>query len=105
MAMWDGRFKKGIDEKTNDFNSSIGFDCRMYKQDIMGSLAHSKMLSKQGIITKEDNEKIEKGLLEILEELESGVLEIDKNAEDIHMFVEAKLTEKILNVKKNKSYV
>ena len=95
MAMWDGRFKKGIDEKTNDFNSSIGFDSRMYKQDIMGSLAHSKMLSKQGIITKEDNEKIEKGLLEILEELESGVLEIDKNAEDIHMFVEAKLTEKI----------
>ena len=95
MAMWDGRFKKGIDEKTNDFNSSIGFDCRMYKQDIMGSLAHSKMLSKQGIITKEDNEKIEKGLLKILEELESGVLEIDKNAEDIHMFVEAKLTEKI----------
>ena len=77
MAMWDGRFKKGIDEKTNDFNSSIGFDCRMYKQDIMGSLAHSKMLSKQGIITKEDNEKIEIGLLEILEELESGVLEID----------------------------
>ena len=54
MAMWDGRFKKKVDVKTNDFNSSIHFDKRMYKQDILGSIAHSKMHAKQGIISKED---------------------------------------------------
>lgn len=95
MAMWDGRFKKELDSKTNDFNSSIKFDYKLYKYDILGSIAHSKMLSKQGIISKEDDEKIEKGLLEILEEIESNTLEFDSNAEDIHMFIEAKLTEKI----------
>ena len=95
MAMWDGRFKKEIDSKTNDFNSSISFDCRLYKQDITGSIMHAKMLSKQGIISKEDEIKIENGLLSILEDLENGTLEIDKNAEDIHMFVEAELTKRI----------
>ena len=95
MAMWDGRFKKEIDSKTNDFNSSISFDCRLYKQDITGSIMHAKMLSKQGIISKEDEIKIENGLLSILEDLENGILEIDKNAEDIHMFVEAELTKRI----------
>ena len=68
MAMWDGRFKKKVDVKTNDFNSSIHFDKRMYKQDILGSIAHSKMLAKQGIISKEDGEVLEKELLNILEE-------------------------------------
>ena len=67
MAMWDGRFKKELDSKTNDFNSSIKFDSRLYKYDITGSIAHSKMLSKQGIISKEDEEKIIDGLTEILE--------------------------------------
>lgn len=95
MAMWDGRFKKELDSKTNDFNSSIKFDYKLYKYDILGSIAHSKMLLKQGIISKEDDEKIEKGLLEILEEIESKKLDFDPNAEDIHMFIEAKLTEKI----------
>ena len=95
MAMWDGRFKKEIDSKTNDFNSSIKFDSRLYKYDITGSISHSKMLSKQGIISKEDEEKIIDGLTEILEDIELGKLEFDPEAEDIHMFVEAKLTEKI----------
>ena len=100
MAMWDGRFKKEIDVKTNDFNSSIHFDKRMYKQDILGSIAHSKMLAKQGIISKEDGEVLEKELLNILEELENKLLEIDYSAEDIHMFVEAELTKRIGDVGK-----
>lgn len=78
MAMWDGRFKKEIDSKTNDFNSSISFDCRLYKHDITGSIMHAKMLSKQGIISKDDEIKIENGLISILEDLENGMLEIDK---------------------------
>lgn len=95
MAMWDGRFKKELDKQTNDFNSSIHFDKRMYKHDILGSIAHSKMLAKQGIISKEDGEVLEKELLKILEDLENGSLDIDYNAEDIHMFVESVLTKRI----------
>ena len=100
MAMWDGRFKKELDKKTNDFNSSIHFDKRMYKHDILGSIAHSKMLAKQEIISKEDGEVLEKELLKILEELENGNLEIDYNAEDIHMFVESVLTKRVGEVGK-----
>ena len=95
MAMWDGRFEKKIDSRTNDFNSSIKFDHKMYKHDIKGSMAHAKMLSKQGIIGEDDKEKILKGLEEILEDIESGHLKLDPNAEDIHMFVEAELTKRI----------
>ena len=95
MAMWDGRFKKEIDSKTNDFNSSISFDCRLYKCDIMGSIAHAKMLSKQKIISKDAENEIVNGLMSILEDIENGDLEIDLNAEDIHMFVEAELTKRI----------
>lgn len=95
MAMWDGRFEKKIDSRTNDFNSSIKFDHKMYKHDIKGSMAHAKMLSKQGIIGEDDKEKILKGLEEILEDIESGNLKLDLNAEDIHMFVEAELTKRI----------
>ncbi|MBD9158344.1 MAG: argininosuccinate lyase [Clostridiales bacterium] len=95
MAMWDGRFEKKIDSRTNDFNSSIKFDHKMYKHDIKGSMAHAKMLSKQGIIGEDDKEKILKGLEEILEDIESGILKLDPNAEDIHMFVEAELTKRI----------
>lgn len=95
MAMWDGRFEKKIDSRTNDFNSSIKFDHKMYKHDIKGSMAHAKMLSKQGIIGQDDKEKILKGLEEILEDIESGNLKLDPNAEDIHMFVEAELTKRI----------
>lgn len=95
MALWEGRFKKELDSRTNDFNSSISFDSRMYKQDIQGSIAHSTMLAKQGIISEEDKEKIVAELKNILQELENGTLQIDMEAEDIHMFVEAELTKRI----------
>lgn len=95
MAMWAGRFKKELDSVTNDFNSSIKFDSRMYKQDIKGSIAHANMLAKQEIITKEDGEKIVEELLKISEDLESGNIEIDMEAEDIHMFIEGELTKRI----------
>lgn len=95
MPMWEGRFSKKLDERTNDFNSSIKFDHRMYKQDIKGSIAHSKMLSKQGIIKEEEAKSIIEGLNKILEDLENGKLEFDPNSEDIHMFVEEELTKRI----------
>ena len=95
MPMWEGRFSKKLDERTNDFNSSIKFDHRMYKQDIKGSIAHSKMLSKQGIIKEEESKSIIEGLNGILEDIENGKLEFDPNAEDIHMFIEAELTKRI----------
>ena len=95
MAMWAGRFKKEIDSRVNDFNSSISFDAVMYRQDIQGSIAHATMLGEQGIISKEDQQAICKGLAEILEDIDSGKLEFDPNAEDIHMFIEAELTARI----------
>ena len=95
MELWKGRFSKEIDPLTNDFNSSIKVDSKMYKQDILGSIAHSKMLGEQNIISKEDSAKIQKGLKEILEEIENGSLEINPKAEDIHTFVEETLTKKI----------
>ena len=93
--MWAGRFAKSLDSKADDFNSSIRFDCKMYKQDIIGSMAHAEMLSKQGIISVADCEAILGGLSDILAELESGELEFDMSCEDIHMFVEAELTKRI----------
>ena len=93
--MWAGRFAKSLDRKADDFNSSIRFDCKMYKQDIMGSLAHAEMLAKQGIISVSDCELILDGLTQILEDIESGKLEFDMSCEDIHMFVEAELTRRI----------
>lgn len=95
MPLWTGRFKKQLDKKTNDFNSSISFDSRMAKQDIAGSVAHAAMLGKQGIIEKGESEKIIASLKEIAAELESGKLEIDMTAEDIHTFVEGELTKRI----------
>ncbi len=95
MQLWKGRFKKELDEKTNDFNSSISFDSRMYKQDIDGSIAHASMLAAQGIISAEDLSEIVKGLNEIKTEIENGQLLIDPNAEDIHTFVEGELTKRI----------
>ncbi len=95
MPMWAGRFSKEIDERVNDFNSSVKFDARMYKQDIKGSIAHATMLSEQGIIDKSDSEKIIDGLNQILSDIETGKLEVDPTAEDIHMFVEAELTKRI----------
>ena len=98
--MWAGRFTKQLDSKVNDFNSSIRVDSRMYRQDIGGSIAHASMLAKQKIITENDAEKIIGGLEEILNDLESGKLELDLTAEDIHMFVEAELTKRIGDVGK-----
>ena len=95
MKMWQGRFKKEEDESVNDFNSSISFDSRMYRQDITGSIAHAQMLGETGIIDKCDSEKIVEGLKGILADIESGSLEFDPKAEDIHMFVEQVLTERI----------
>lgn len=93
--MWAGRFQKEEDEQVNDFNSSISFDCRLYEEDITGSIAHAKMLASTGIIPVDDAEKIIDGLNGILADLKSGALAIDSTAEDIHMFVEATLTERI----------
>ena len=93
--MWAGRFSKALDKQADDFNSSIRFDCRMYAQDIRGSMAHAAMLAAKGILTAADAETIIAGLGEILEALQSGTLAIDPAAEDIHMFVEAELTKRI----------
>lgn len=95
MVLWEGRFKKELDSKTNNFNSSIKFDSRLYKEDILGSIAHSTMLGNKNIISKEDSKKIVDELNNILNDLENGKLEIDKDAEDIHMFIESELTKRI----------
>ncbi len=95
MPMWEGRFSKTLDKRTNDFNSSIRFDYKMYKEDIEGSIAHAKMLAKQHIIEKDDESKIIFGLNSILKDIENASLEFDPNAEDIHMFIEAELTKRI----------
>ena len=95
MPLWTGRFKKQLDKKTNDFNSSISFDCRMASQDIKGSIAHATMLGKQNIIEKSESEKIIASLKGIAADLESGKLEIDMSAEDIHTFVEGELTKRL----------
>ena len=92
--MWAGRFSKEVDETVNAFNSSISFDGRMYRHDIQGSIAHATMLGKCGIIPEEDSVKIIKGLREILDDIESGKLELDMTVEDIHMFIEAELTKR-----------
>ena len=93
--MWAGRFSKQLDKLADDFNSSIRFDFRMYKQDIEGSIAHALMLASKGIISAEDSSKIIEGLTAILEDIETGALEFDMNAEDIHMFIESELTKRI----------
>lgn len=93
--MWAGRFSKELDERVNDFNSSVSFDARMYKQDIRGSIAHAKMLGDTGIIDKSESDKIVEGLTGILNDIDGGKLLIDPNAEDIHMFVEQILTERL----------
>ncbi len=95
MKLWAGRFSKEADKKTNDFNSSIATDSRMYAQDIEGSIAHVTMLSAKGIIPMEDGAAIATALAEIKEEIATGKLLIDPNAEDIHTFIEQTLTERI----------
>ena len=93
--MWAGRFAKALDSKADDFNSSIRFDCKMYKQDIKGSIAHAQMLAAKGIISVEDKDVIVDGLCGILDDLNSGALEFDMGCEDIHMFVESELTKRV----------
>ncbi len=98
--MWAGRFEKALNKEADDFNSSIHFDCKMYKQDIKGSMEHAAMLAACNIITENESLQIIDGLQTVLDDIESGALAIDENAEDIHMFVEAVLTERIGNVGK-----
>ncbi len=93
--MWAGRFSKEVDDRVNDFNSSISFDARMYKHDIMGSVAHATMLGECGIIELSESERIIEGLGGILADIENGELMFDPTAEDVHMFIEAELTKRI----------
>lgn len=93
--LWGGRFQKSTDKKVDDFNSSIRFDKRMYKQDIKGSIAHAKMLGKQGIIPQSDSDAIVAELKNILTDIENGKIEFLIDAEDIHMNIEKILTDRI----------
>lgn len=93
--LWKGRFKKELAKETNDFNSSIKFDKRMFEEDIKGSMAHAAMLGAAGIIDKSESEKIVDGLDGILKDIKNGVLEIDESVEDIHTFVEGELTKRL----------
>ena len=95
MKLWAGRFQKETDDKVNDFNSSISFDARLYRQDITGSIAHATMLGEQGIIAKEEAEKIVTTLKTLLEEIKEGKVEFTKDSEDIHMNMEVLLTQRI----------
>ena len=98
--MWAGRTAGATDKLADDFNSSISFDCRMYKQDIKGSMAHAAMLGAKGIITQDEADMLIKGLEGILADIDSGKLAINMESEDIHMFVEQVLTERLGDVGK-----
>lgn len=95
MKLWAGRFQKETDTLVNNFNSSINFDARLYKQDIKGSIAHATMLGKQGIIEQAEADKIINGLKAILADIEAGEVEFTMDNEDIHMNIEAILTQRI----------
>ena len=95
MKLWSGRFQKETDSLVNDFNSSIRFDSRMYREDIAGSVAHAAMLGQCGIIAKEDADAIIAGLQAILADVEAGKIEFSADQEDIHMNVETLLTQRI----------
>ncbi|CAB1239404.1 argininosuccinate lyase [Clostridium sp. HV4-5-A1G] len=100
MKLWGGRFKKSESKLMEDFNSSLGFDRRLYKEDIEGSMAHVKMLSKCGILTQEEVRSILEGLKSILKDIESGKLKVEGDYEDIHSFVEINLIDRIGQVAK-----
>ena len=95
MKLWAGRFQKETDTLVNDFNSSITFDARMYKEDIAGSIAHAAKLGKQGIIEAHEAEKIIEGLNVILADIDAGQVEFSLENEDIHMNIETMLTQRI----------
>lgn len=98
--LWSGRFSGSTDSRADDFNSSIGFDKRLYRHDILGSIAHARMLGKKGIIASEEANLIESTLSDILQEIEDGSLDFDYGCEDIHMFVEKVLTDRIGDIGK-----
>ena len=98
--LWAGRFTKALDKAADDFNTSLPFDCRMYRQDITGSMAHATMLAARGILTDAERDAIVDGLAGILADIDSGALPLSGEAEDIHMFVEAELTARIGDVGK-----
>ncbi len=100
MKLWGGRFTQSTDSFTDHFHSSISFDQRMYKQDILGSVAHAEMLGQQGIISEDDSKLIKDTLLEILDDISQGKIYFDEKAEDIHMNVETILIERIGDVGK-----
>ncbi len=93
--LWKGRFKKELAKETNDFNSSIKFDSRMFEEDIKGSIAHAVMLGSTGIIEKSESDRLVDGLNEILDDIKSGALKIDMESEDIHTFIEGELTARL----------
>ncbi len=93
--MWGGRFTKAEEKNALDFNASISYDCRMYREDIAGSIAHAKMLAAHGIISEEDREKITQGLLKIKKEIDEGAFDFSIELEDIHMNIEKRLTDAI----------
>ena len=95
MKLWGGRFEKKTDGLVDDFHSSITFDQRLYQQDILGSIAHATMLGEQGIIPREDAERIVAGLKEIRADIAAGKVQFELDAEDIHMNVEKLLIERI----------
>ncbi|MET3290893.1 UNVERIFIED_CONTAM: argininosuccinate lyase [Brevibacillus sp. OAP136] len=95
MKLWGGRFRKEENKLMEDFNSSLHVDQRLYAEDIKGSIAHVNMLMQSGLLTQLEGEEIVKGLISILEDIESGTLPIEGNYEDIHSFVESNLTERI----------
>ena len=98
--MWAGRTDGATEKLADDFNSSIHFDSRMYQQDITGSMTHAAMLAAQGIITQNDADQLIEGLSQILEDIRNGTLTIDMECEDIHMFVEQVLTQRLGDVGK-----
>ena len=98
--MWAGRTDGATEKLADDFNSSIHFDCRMYREDITGSMAHAAMLAAKGIISQEDADRLVAGLEDILSDLDSGKLQFDMDCEDIHVFVEQVLTERLGDVGK-----
>ena len=93
--LWGGRFTKETDQLAADFNQSLGFDCRLFPQDVRGSKAHVKMLAKQGILTEKERDEILAGLTEIRRDVESGALSVSGDYEDVHSFVEAELIRRI----------
>ena len=98
--LWEGRLSGEPSKLAEDFNASVSFDKRLYKQDISGSAAHALMLSKQGIISESEADDIIGGLSGILDDLDSGRLEIDMGSEDIHTFIEVELTKRVADAGK-----